>query len=158
MVRRRAEHVNHVWCYDFVKDQTVDGRPLKFLPIEDEYTRECLVLEVARSITAADVIQVLQYLFEVRGAPQLIRSDNGPEFIADAIKKYLAESGVGTLYIEPGSLWQNAYIESFNSRFRDELLNCELFTSVQEATVISSDYRLDYNHQLPPSGPATDRT
>ena len=151
IVRRRAQHVNHVWCYDFVKDQTVDGRPLKFLPIEDEYTRECLALEVARSITATDVIQVLQYLFEVRGAPQFIRSDNGPEFIAHAIKKYLADSGVGTLYIEPGSPWQNAYIESFNSRFRDELLNCELFTSVREAQVISSDYRLDYNHHRPHS-------
>src|SRR5262249_34388539 len=151
VVRRRAEHKNHVWCYDFVKDQTTDGRPLKLLPIEDEYTRECLALDVARSITADDVISTLKYLFEVRGAPKFIRSDNGPEFMARAIRAYLAVSGVETLYIEPGSPWQNAYSESFNSRLRDELLNGELFTSVAEAKVVCEDYRLEYNHRRPHS-------
>ena len=151
VVRRRAEHRNQVWCYDFVKDQTTNGRPLKFLPIEDEYTRECLSLEVARSITANDVIETLKYLFEVRGAPRYIRSDNGPEFIAQAIRAWLEASKVTTLYIEPGSPWENAYIESFNSRLRDELLNRELFMSLPEAKVLSEDYRLLYNHRRPHS-------
>ena len=151
VVRRRAERKNQVWCYDFVKDQTVDGRPLKFLPIEDEYTRECLALEVSRSIRSADVIEVLRYLFAVRGAPESIRSDNGPEFIARAIREWLASSGVETLYIEPGAPWQNAFGESFNGRFRDEVLDRELFTSVMEAKVVSDDYRLDHNHRRPHS-------
>ena len=151
IVRRRAEHINHVWCYDFVKDQTTDSRPLKFLPIVDEYTRECLTLDVARSITATDVIESLRDLFAIRGAPMFIRSDNGPEFIARAIREWLAESGVETLYIAPGSPWENAYCESFNSRFRDELLNRELFTSLAEANLVTEDYRLAYNHQRPHS-------
>lgn len=151
VLRRKAEGINHVWCYDFVKDQTTDGRPLKFLPIEDEYTRECLALEVARSLTAEDVIQTLRDLLAVRGAPQYIRSDNGPEFIARAIRNWLAASGVETLYIEPGAPWENAYCESFNSRFRDELLDRELFTSVPEAKVITQEYRLEYNHRRPHS-------
>jgi transposase InsO family protein len=151
VVRRRAEQVNEVWCYDFVKDQTTDGRPLKFLPIEDEYTRECLALEVDRSITAADVIEVLQYLVAVRGAPRYIRSDNGPEFVAQAIRAWLQTAGVQTLYIEPGSPWENAYSESFNSRFRDEVLNGELFTSLLEARVVCKDYKLEYNHHRPHS-------
>lgn len=151
VVRRRAEHMNHVWCWDFVKDQTVDGRTLKFLVIEDEFTRECLALEVARSITAQDVIEVLKFLVDLRGTPEFIRSDNGPEFIAHAIGRWLAAAGVGTLYIEPGAPWQNAYCESFNSRFRDELLNGELFTSLKEAEVLAEDYRLEYNHRRPHS-------
>lgn len=152
IVRHRAGHKDHVWCYDFVKDQTTNGRPLKFLPIEDEYTRECLALEVARSIKANDVVETLRHLLEVRGAPKYIRSDNGPEFIAAAIKTFLKESGVATLYIEPGSPWQNAYSESFNSRFRDELLNAELFTSVLEAKVVCEEFKLAYNHRRPHSG------
>jgi len=151
VVRYRAEHINHVWCYDFVKDQTVDGRPLKFLPIEDECTRECLAIEVDRSITSQDVIKTLAYLFEVRGAPKYIRSDNGPEFIAQAIRGWLANAGVNTLYIEPGSPWENAYSKSFNSRFRDELLNREEFTSLLEARMLTEDYKLDYNHRRPHS-------
>jgi len=151
VIRRRAVHVNHVWCYDFVKDQTRDSRPLKFLPIEDEYTRECLAIEVARSITAKDVIETLAYLFEVRGAPKYIRSDNGPEFIAQAIRQYLASAGVDTLYIAPGSPWENAYSESFNSRFRDELLNREEFNSLLEARVLTEEYKLEYNHRRPHS-------
>lgn len=151
VVRHRAEHRNHVWCYDFVKDQTMDSRPLKCLPIEDEYTRECLALEVARSMTAKDVIEVLAYLVEVRGAPKYIRSDNGPEFIAKAIRDWLKATGVETLYIAPGSPWENAYSESFNSRFRDELLDRELFTSLAEAKMLCEDYKLEYNHRRPHS-------
>ncbi len=150
-IRRRAEHKDHVWCYDFVHDTTVDGRAIRLLPIEDEFTRECLALEVQRSFKAADVIGILKYLFEVRGAPRHIRSDNGPEFIAQAIRAFLAESGVGTLYIEPGSPWENGYAESFNSKLRDELLDRELLTSLKEAKVVCEDYRLDYNHRRPHS-------
>ena len=151
--RHRAEHIDHVWCYDFVKDQTVDGRTLKLFPIEDEFTRECLSIDVARSITAKDVIETLRELFQVRGAPKFIRSDNGPEFIAHAIKDWLKESNVGTLYIEPGSwgAWENGYSESFNGRLRDELLNRELFTSLREAKLIVEDFRLEYNHRRPHS-------
>jgi len=150
-VRYRAEHIDHVWCYDFVSDQTVDGRTLKFLTIEDEYTREALAIEVERSITSREVIETLRYLFEVRGTPKHIRSDNGPEFIAQALRNWLEVSGVGTLYIEPGAPWENGYNESFNSRFRDELLNGELFTSLKEAKVVTEDYRLEYNHRRPHS-------
>jgi transposase InsO family protein len=151
IVRHRAEHMNHVWCYDFVSDQTTDSRKLKFLPIEDEFTRECLALEVERSIRGADVVEVLRYLFEVRGAPKFIRSDNGPEFIAKAVREFLAGSDVGTLYIEPGSPWENGYSESFNSRFRDELLDREMFHNLAEAKLLSQDYKLDYNHHRPHS-------
>lgn len=150
-VRHRAEYRNHVWCYDFISDQTIDGRTLKLLCIEDEYTRECLAIEVERSITSREVIETLRYLFELRGAPEHIRSDNGPEFIATALRWWLAESGVKTLYIEPGSPWQNAYGESFHSRLRDELLNGELFGSLREAKVVVEDHRLEYNHRRPHS-------
>jgi transposase InsO family protein len=150
-VRHRAAHIDHVWCYDFVSDQTTDGRTLKFLTLEDEYTREALAIEAERSITSTDLIETLRYLFEVRGAPQHIRSDNGPEFIAQALRRWLAESGVGTLYIGPGAPWENGFNESFNSRLRDELLNGELFTSLPEAKVVTEDYRLEYNHRRPHS-------
>ncbi len=150
-VRHRAEGVNHVWAYDFVSDQTADGRTLKFLTVEDEFTREALAIEVERSITSADVIETLRYLFEVCGGPQHIRSDNGPEFIARALREWLAESGVGTLYIEPGAPWENGFNESFNGRFRDELLNRELFDSLLEAKVVTEDFRLDCNHRRPHS-------
>ena len=150
-VRHRAEHIDHVWCYDFVSDQTVDGRTLKFLTVEDEYTREVLAIDVARSITSKDVIETLRYLFEVRGAPTHIRSDNGPEFIAKTLREWLIASGVSTLYIEPGAPWENGYNESFNGRFRDELLNGELFTSLKEAQVVTEEYRLEYNHRRPHS-------
>ncbi len=150
-VRHCAEYINHVWCYDFVSDQTVDGRTVKFLTLEDEYTRECLAIEVERSITSREVIETLRYVFEVRGAPEHIRSDNGPEFIAKALRTWLAESGVKTLYIEPGAPWQNGFNESFNGKLRDELLNGELFTSLTEAKVVTEDYRLEYNHRRPHS-------
>ena len=150
-VHRRAEWINHVWCYDFLSDQTADGRTLKLLTIEDEYTRESLAIEVERSIKSSDVLETLQYLFELRGAPAWIRSDNGPEFIAGALRQWLRDTGVETLYIEPGAPWENAYSESFNSRFRDELLDRELFTSLAEAKVLVEDYRLQYNHRRPHS-------
>jgi putative transposase len=107
--RKRPEYINHLWSYDFVMDQSEEGKTLKVLPILDEFTRECLSIDVERSITSRDVIATLEYLFAVRGAPAYIRSDNGPEFIADAIKQWLSDSGVGTLYIEPGSPWEKDY-------------------------------------------------
>ena len=149
--RRRAAAKNHIWTYDFVMDQTADGRRLKMLPILDEHTRACLTVEVARHFTAQDIIRTLSRLFTERGAPGFIRSDNGPEFIATAVKEWLAASGVATLYIEPGSPWENAYAESFNSRFRDELLDRELFTSLMEAKVLVTDYVTGYNHERPHS-------
>ncbi len=149
--RRRAEHRNHVWSYDFVIDRTEDGRRLKMMPVVDEYTRECLALEVERSISAEDVVRTLAALFDRRGEPTFIRSDNGPEFIAYAVERWLAASGVRTLYIEPGSPWENTYSETFISRFRDELLKREEFTSLLEAKVLIEEYRSHYNHERPHS-------
>jgi len=150
-LRRRAEHINQVWSYDFVTDQTADGRRLKLLVVLDEYTRESLAIEVERGIKAPDVLATLEYLFAVRGAPQSLRSDNGPEFVAEAIQHWLKQSGVQTLYIAPGSPWENAYIESFNSRLRDELLNVEVFGNLREARVLVEEYRRRYNHHRPHS-------
>lgn len=147
--RKRAEHVDHIWSYDFAMDQTEDGRRLKAMPVVDEYTRECLALEMERSITAEDVIGTLERLFTERGEPQYIRSDNGPEFIAQTLKSHLAASGVRTLYIEPGSPWENAYAETFVGRLRDELLARELFANLKEAQVLAEDYREHYNHHRP---------
>jgi transposase InsO family protein len=149
---RKAEHINHVWTYDFMSDQTEDGRSLKFLTVLDEFTRESLTVEVGRSIKSKDVILVLEYLFTVRGVPKFIRSDNGPEFIADSIKRWLQNEHVLTLYIEPGSPWENGYIESFNGKLRDEILNREVFYSAKEAKVIVEDWRLEYNNHRPHSG------
>jgi putative transposase len=149
--RHRAERPNHVWSYDFVMDQTADGRRLKILPIVDEYTRECLTIEVERSMTSEDVVSTLEYLFEVRGVPEHIRSDNGPEFIAEAVKGWLARRGSAPLYIEPGSPWENAYSETFNSRLRDEILDREVFETLKEAKVLLEDQRLGYNHRRPHS-------
>ena len=149
---KKAEYKNHIWTYDFMSDQTEDGRGLKFLTVLDEFTRESLTIEVGRSIKSKDVIAVLEYLLMVRGAPKYIRSDNGPEFIADAIKKWLKKKHVETLYVEPGSPWENGYIESFNGKFRDEILNRELFYSVREAKVLVEDWRLEYNDHRPHSG------
>jgi transposase InsO family protein len=151
VTRRHAKHERDVWSYDFVMDQTQDGRRLKMLPVVDEYTRECLSIEVARHLTAGEVIATLEKLFQKRGAPRYIRSDNGPEFVATAVKEWLAKSNVETLYIEPGSPWQNAYSESFNSRFRDELLEREVFTSLVEAQVLVETYRCEYNTERPHS-------
>ena len=151
IVRKRAEHIDHVWTYDFVSDQTVDGRRLKILTVEDEYTRECLGLEVGRRFTGRDVVGVLRELFLIRGVPGHIRSDNGPEFIAQAVRSWLEEHGVGPLYIEPGAPWENGVGESFNGKLRDELLNGELFTSLREARVVLDDHRGHYNHRRPHS-------
>jgi transposase InsO family protein len=145
-VRRRAEQINHIWSYDFLSDQTEDGRALKLLAVIDEYTRECLAIEVDRSLTSADVIGVLQYLFAVRGAPEYVRSDNGPEFVARSIRKWLNQAAVQTLFVAKGSPWENGYIESFNGKFRDELLNREIFLSLAEARWVIDRWRLDYNH------------
>jgi len=132
-------------------DQTADGRRLKILPIVDEFTRECLAILVARTITADDVLRVLTWLVAVRGAPGYLRSDNGPELIAGAVKGWLAAAGIATLYIEPGSPWENPYSESFNSRFRDEVLDREIFTSLVEARVLLEAYRKEYNDRRPHS-------
>jgi len=129
-VRRKAKHMNHVWTWDFIHDRTIRGRPLKWLSIVDEYTRECVALEGARGITAERVIDVLADLFRIRGVPKHIRSDNGPEFIAQAIRRWLVKAGVETLYVAPGSPWENGYAESFHSRLRDELTDREEFTNL----------------------------
>ncbi len=149
--RRRAEHKDHVWSYDFVMDLTEEGRRLKMMPVVDEYSRECLSIDVERSITAEDVVATLTSLFCSRGEPSYIRSDNGPEFIAKAVKQWLETSEVETLYIEPGSPWENAYSETFISRFSDEVLKREVFTDLLEAKVLIEDYRDHYNHQRPHS-------
>jgi len=149
--KRKADRKDHVWSYDFVMDRTQDGRRLKMMPMVDEYTRECLAIEVERSITAEDVVATLACLFEERGEPTYIRSDNGPEFVAAAVKRWLEASGVGTLYIEPGSPWENAYAESFShGRFGDELLKREEFASLLEAKVLVEEYREHYNRRRPP--------
>lgn len=149
--RRRAQKINEVWSYDFVFDQTADGRLLKILPIVDEYTRECLVMLAGRRLTAQDVIRALRQAARGRGMPEHLRSDNGPEFIAQAVRRWLAQEGTKTLYIEPGSPWENAYSESFNSRLRDEVLNGELFTSEKEAAVLLEQHRRAYNEERPHS-------
>jgi putative transposase len=148
-IRRRAEHRNHVWAWDFVFDRTANGRSIKWLSIIDEYTRECLALEVDRGLTSESVLDVLRDLFVIRGVPKFIRSDNGPEFIAQAIRKFLSSAGVVALYIEPGSPWQNGYAESFHSRLRSELLDAEIFETVREAQSLASSWRSDYNHYRP---------
>ena len=150
--RKRATRVNEVWSYDFVFDQTEDGRRLKWLPICDEFSRENVALEVERRMESTDVIRILDAAVAARGsAPEFIRSDNGPEFIALAVQEWVERRGFKTLYIAPGSPWENAYSESFNSRFRDEFLNRESFASVLEAKVLGKQYRQDYNHRRPHS-------
>jgi transposase InsO family protein len=149
--RLRADRPNHVWCYDFVFDRTEDGRRLKILTIADEYTREALAVRVARRLTADDVIGTLLALFQDRGVPCFLRSDNGPEFIALALRRWLEKVGASTAYIEPGSPWENAYNESFNGKLRDELLAGELFTSLAEAQVLAEQYRVEYNTVRPHS-------
>lgn len=149
--RLRASRPNEVWSYDFIQDRTMDGRRLKILVVVDEFTRECLALEIGRKLTAADVIRVLGRLIGERGVPLHLRSDNGPEFLAHEVRHWLSVRGIGTLFIEPGSPWENAYCESFNSRLRDEFLNRELFTSELEARVLSAEWRRDYNELRPHS-------
>ena len=146
-----ADHKNHVWCWDFAFDRTHQGSMLKWLAIVDEHTRECLSLKVSRNITSEDVIDILAELFAERGAPEGIRSDNGPEMTSNAIREWLKKVGVKPLYIEPGSPWQNGYTESFFSRFRDEFLATEEFENLQAAQSLTKAWRHDYNHQRPHS-------
>jgi putative transposase len=150
-IRLRPEHKDHVWSYDFVIARTADGGPFKMLTILDEYSRECLAILVERRITSDHVIDQLFNLLVFRGIPEHIRSDNGPEFTAKAIRKWLARMGVKTLFIEPGSPWENGYIESFNGKLRDELLNREIFTTLAEAKVLIADWRKEYNQVRPHS-------
>jgi transposase InsO family protein len=147
--RRRALHKDHVWCWDFVFDRTASGSMLKWLSIVDEYTRECLALKVDRSITSEDVIDTLAELFAMRGVPQHIRSDNGPEFVAVAIRRWLAQVDVEALYIEPGSPWENGFAESFHGRLRDEFLAVEVFESMPSARKLTAAWKEDYNHHRP---------
>ena len=149
--RLSAVRPNHVWTYDFVHDRTEDGRQLKVLTLVDEFTRESLCLHVARHIKARDVIDQLATLFIERGAPTHIRSDNGPEFIANDLRQWLSSMGSSTLFIEPGSPSQNAYIESFNGKLSDELLNLEEFTSLAEARHLAETWRIEYNQIRPHS-------
>ncbi len=149
--RLRAERPNHVWAFDFQFDQTADGRALKLLNIVDEYTRESLVMLVARSIDAETVVQALERLCGDRGAPGLLRCDNGPEMTAHALRDWCTLSGTGTAFIEPGSPWQNPFVESFHSRVRDELLDVEEFFCLTEAQVVISDWQEDYNQRRPHS-------
>lgn len=149
--RKTPDFPNHVWSVDFISDQTDDGRRLKILAVIDEFTRRCLTIRADRSITATDVRQELDKLIRVFGVPEHIRSDNGPEFIAYAIRDYFASRDIEALYIEPGSPWQNGYVESFNSRFRDEFLDREVFGNLREARVLLDGYRTFYNHERPHS-------
>ena len=151
IVRHRTEHKDHVWAWDFIHDRDRANRALKWFTLIDEYTRECLALEVERSMTSLEVIDVLAQVLLIRGAPRHIRSDNGPEFIASAMRTYLETAGVGTLYIEPGAPWENGYAESFHGRLRDELLNAEDFAGLREAQTLGASWRNDYNHRRPHS-------
>ena len=150
-VRLRPTHRNHVWSYDFVADRTADGRPIRMLTIVDEFTRECLAIDVAKKLTSEDVLERLSDLFIRRGVPEHIRSDNGSEFTAKCVREWLGRVGVKTLYIEPGSPWENGYVESFNGKLRDELLKRESFDTVLEAKVLVERWRQDYNTIRPHS-------
>jgi putative transposase len=150
-VRRRPEHRDHVWSYDFIMDRTHNCRAFRMLTVMDEYTRECLAIRIARKLNSMDVIDCLSDLFIMRGTPCYIRSDNGPEFTAKVVRNWLARLDVGTLFIEPGSPWENGFIESFNGKLRDELLNGEIFETLKEAKVLVEMWRREYNHRRPHS-------
>jgi putative transposase len=144
-IRLRPEHPNHVWSYDFVEDRTHEGRRFRMLNVLDEFTHECLSIRINRKLKSIDVINVLSDLFILRGVPGHIRSDNGPEFVARAVQEWIAAVGAKTAYIEPGSPWENGYIESFNARLRDELLNGEIFYTLREAQIVIESWRRHYN-------------
>ena len=150
-IRLRPEHPNHVWSYDFVEGRTHNGRKFRMLNIIDEFTRECLAIRIDRKLNSTDVIDALSDLFILRGVPGHVRSDNGPEFIAKAVREWIAAVGAKTAFIEPGSPWENGYCESFNSKLRDELLNSEIFYSLAEAKVIIEAWRRYYNTERPHS-------
>jgi len=144
-IRLRPEYCNHVWSYDFVEDRTHDGRKFRMLNVIDEFTHECLAIRVDRNLNAVDVIDVLSDLFILRGIPGHIRSDNGPEFVAKAVQKWIAAVGAKTAYIARGSPWENGFVESFNARLRDELLDGEIFYSLREAQIIIESWRRHFN-------------
>lgn len=150
-IRLRPEKKDHVWSYDFALARTADGKPLRILAVLDEYTRECLSLHADRQINSQGVLDRLYNLFIHRRAPEHIRSDNGPEFTAKAVREWLGRLEVGTLFIEPGSPWENGYIESFIGKLRDELLNGEIFDTLLEARVVIEDWRREYNQHRPHS-------
>ena len=150
-LRRRPEYRHHVWAYDFVAERTHDGRPLKILSVVDEYSRECLALVVARRLRATDVLETLADLFVTHGVPAHLRSDNGPEFSAELVQLWLEALQVRTLFIEPGSPWENGSVESFNGTLRDELLDREIFYTVTEAKVLIERWRREYNQVRPHS-------
>jgi putative transposase len=150
-VRLRPEYADHVWAYDFVADRTHDGKTLRMLTVVDEYRRECLAIVPGRTLKSEDVIETLADLFVERGAPEHIRSDNGPEFCSRAVREWLRDLGVETLFIEPGSPWENGYNESFNGKLRDELLNREIFYTLEEAKVLLENWRREYNTIRPHS-------
>jgi transposase InsO family protein len=148
-IRLRAERPNHVWSYDFVEDRTHDGRKYRMLNVIDEFTHEALAIRIDRKLNSTDVIDVLSDLFILRGLPEHIRSDNGPEFIATAVQDWITAVGAKTAYIAPGSPWENGYIESFNARLRDELLDGEIFYTLKEARIIVESWRRHYNTVRP---------
>jgi len=150
-IRLRPERKDHVWSYDFVQSRTRDGRAFRMLTVIDEFSRECLAIDVARRLTSDDVLERLSDLFVRRGVPEHIRSDNGPEFTAKAVWEWLGRVRVTTLYIEPGSPWENGYIESFNGKLSDELLDCEVFDTPLEAKVLIERWRVRYNTVRPHS-------
>ena len=150
-MRPRADRPNAVWTYDLVHDACTDGTRFKCLTVVDEFTKECLSITVARSLPAARVLRAVVQLVDQRGAPQYLRSDNGPEFIAHRIRRWLGRTGITTAYIDPGKPWQNGVGESFHSRFRDECLNQEAFFTVSEAAIIIEQYRRAYNEARPHS-------
>jgi putative transposase len=150
-IRLRPERPNHVWSYDFVADRTHDGKAFRMLCIIDEFTRESLAIKVARKLRTTDVIEALCDLFVLRGIPAHIRSDNGPEFVAEALREWIAAVGAKTAYIEPGSPWENGYCESFNGKLRDELLNGEIFYTLNEARIVIENWRRHYNTLRPHS-------
>ena len=150
-VRLRPERPNQVWSYDFVSAVTHDGRSLRLLTLIDEYTRECLAIRVARRLGSVEVIDTLAEVMLFRGLPQYLRSDNGPEFVAQELREWLGKLGTGTLYIERGSPWENGYCESFNGKLRDECLNGEIFYSLKEAQVVIEQWRVEYNTRRPHS-------
>jgi transposase InsO family protein len=150
-VRLRAERKNHVWSYDFIHDRSRDGRAIKILSVIDEYTRECLALRPERSLKSGDVLDTINELFLRHGIPEHIRSDNGPEFVATCVRSWLETLESKPLYIEPGSPWENGYVESFHGKLRDELLNGELFDTLWEARVLMEGWRREYNTVRPHS-------
>ena len=150
-IRLRPERANHVWAYDFVEERTHDGRKFRMLCVVDEFTREVLAIRVKRKLNSSDVLEVLAELMLARGTPSHIRSDNGPEFAAVAVKGWLGNLGVNTAFIEPGSPWENGYVESFNSKLRDELLDGEIFYSLKEAQILIEAWRRHYNVVRPHS-------